>query len=192
MNEHLLEYVACAVLLVPLAVCAVCISVGSLWAIAFIIKAIGAVNRIGALRNGRSKCPDLGYRLMSSRTPVTVKLLLLLRAYTHHDKHVRRFGEDALRYLKYSPYLVLVAVIMFEFLFLGFSVLSLLGAMAIFSTSPERWLVGVLLLVPPILIVPVIRYTYRANKRRKRLLARLLAFADRLRRTAPVAGSFMV
>ena len=186
MNDHLLIRVAGIVLFVLAATCGVCIAVGSLWTIAFNIKAVKAVNRMGALRNGRNKCPDLGNRLMSRLTPLTVKLLLMLHAYVHFDKQIRRFGECALRYLKYAPYLVFVTAIIFELLFLLFSVISLLGAMAIFFTSPNRWLEGVLMLVPSVLIIPVFFYTLKANKRRKQLLARLLAFADKLKQSRGV------
>ena len=88
MNEHLLECVVGTVLFVVVAACSACAFVGSLWTIVLNIRAVKTVNRMGDMRNGRNKCPDLGNRLVSRVTPATVMLLLLLHAYVHPDKQI--------------------------------------------------------------------------------------------------------
>jgi len=166
----------------PALVGVVCFLIIWAWGAVFLIKAVRAANRMGSLRKCRARCPDLGMRLTSRVTPATVKLLLFMHAYVHPDKRVRAFGEFALRFLHYQPEFVFAAAIAFEVMFVLVALLCLLVALAAFKAGSNNWLLETMCLVPLIVTVPVVWYTFRAYRRRKRLLSRLLVFSGKLQK----------
>lgn len=192
MNNQQLEIAVGGLLLSLVLICGAGIIVGALWTIVFNVKAIKAMNRMGVLRTGLGRCHDLGTRLVLRSPSPMVRLLLLGHAYVHSDAQVRAFGECALRYLANIPRVVFVVVILFETLFCLFSLVSLSGSIVVFLTTPDSWFAGILLLLPSIVFVPVFWYTLKANRRRRRFLARMFVFVGRLKRKGALCGKCKV